>query len=221
MNKIHHFYHIYADGLWQEPVVEHLDALIKFKLYDNLIIFGIGIVGSLENRNIVKNFLNSYNLNKIVYYNETEFGWEQETQDSLYNYCKNNDGLILYTHTKTAGNYNDLHVRWRKTMEYYNVVRWNDCINFLNNGYSSVGCYYLPIPDKLDPSMDGFYAGTFWWTHCKYIANFPKVARGNRYDAEGWIGFLKPIVEKNNEQFNKYDWTPTHPSDETGRVCNW
>lgn len=221
MNNIYHFYHIYADGRWQEPVTEHLDALLRFGLYDNLISFNVGIVGNIENRNAVKNFLSSYNLQKLIYCNETDSGWEQETQDSLHDHSQNNEGLILYTHTKTAVNYNDLHVRWRKSMEYYNVVRWADCVNFLNNGHSGVGCYYTPIPSKLDDSMDGYYAGTFWWSHCKYVRLFPRVARGNRYDAEGWIGFLKPSVEKSGNHFNQYDWTPTHPGDEMGRVLNW
>jgi hypothetical protein len=218
--NLYHFYHVYADGRWQEPLQEHFDTLIRFGLINNLKSFNVGIVGNIDNRNIVKDFIRNYNLN-INFCNETDDGWEQETLDSLYYHSKENDGLVLYTHTKTAVNYNDLHVRWRKSMEYYNVVRWSDCVNFLNNGHSGVGCYYIPIPSKLDESMDGYYAGTFWWTHCKYIRNFPKVARGNRYDAEGWIGFLKPSVEKNNEPFNQYDWTPTHPGDEIGRVISW
>jgi hypothetical protein len=63
---IYNFYHIFADGLWQTPVTEYLEALKTSGLYDNLKSFNIGIVGSPENRQEVIKFLNDNKINYTV-----------------------------------------------------------------------------------------------------------------------------------------------------------
>lgn len=56
---ISHFYHVYADGGWERPVVEHLDQLERSGLAAALDSFGIGIVGGSLNRLEVINFIDS------------------------------------------------------------------------------------------------------------------------------------------------------------------
>jgi hypothetical protein len=220
--NIVYFYHIYADGMWEEPVTEHFKALIDSDLYSNLKQFNVGLVGSLENRLKIKNFINNYNF-KVNICNESDSGWEQETLDSLHDFCKNDKekNYIVYTHSKTATNNSDLHVRWRKTMVYYNIIKWRECFLLLEDKVSAVGCYYLKMTEKLSDEMDGFFGGNFWWTHSQYLKDFPEVTRTSRYDAEGWIGFLKSKVENNNEIFRIHDWTPCHPGEENGRIVEW
>ena len=55
----------------------------------------------------------------------------------------------------------------------------------------------------------------------KYLKNFPRPARTNRYDAEGWIGFLKPIAEDMGDTYVFHDYTPFHPASGLGFVTEW
>jgi hypothetical protein len=69
--------------------------------------------------------------------------------------------------------------------------------------------------------MSGFFGGTFWWTHLKYMRKFPKPWRRGRHDAEGWIGFLKETVEGNGEQLRIHDFNPSHPAEDSGMKIEW
>ena len=194
MTDLHHFYHVYSKGSWQLPLNEHLAALKHSDLINNLKTFQIGIVGPPETRQEVKNYLNSEGINYSVC-SEVDDGWEQETQDKMWEFAQFNDGFVLYAHTKNAVNINPLHIRWRRSMTYYTVVIWSECVRLLSEGVSAVGSHYLPSSNNEVQSMSGFFGGTFWWTHLKYLRKFPKPWRRGRHDAEGWIGFLKETVE--------------------------
>lgn len=220
LEPLHHFYHIYSKGQWEVPVQDHIRALKQYGLYNKLSSLNVGIVGPPETREAVKNYLNSQDI-KYNVCTEVDDGWEQETLDELWNFAKNNDGYALYAHTKNAVNINPLHVSWRKSMTYYNVVNWQSCVKLLDNNYCAVGCHYLLIDNKLDERMHGFYAGTYWWTKMKYLKNFPRPARTNRYDAEGWIGFLKPVAEDMGDTYVFHDYTPFHPASGLGFVTEW
>lgn len=52
--KITHFYHVFADGDWETPAEEHIEALVASELIDNLSDMFLGIVGAPPNRDRVK-----------------------------------------------------------------------------------------------------------------------------------------------------------------------
>jgi hypothetical protein len=227
MNKIHHFYHIYASGMWQTPTIEHIKALNDSGLMNSIHSFNFGLVGSPQDRKIVEEFLKE-NFKSINIVAQADEGFEQETMDAIYDYAKDHSGYVLYAHTKNAMNLNDLHVKWRKSMTYFTVIKWKECIDLLNNGYNAVGSHYLKItPTSLvpepgyDKSYYGLFAGTFWWTDLKYIKNFPKVERNNRFDAEAWISNLKEVVENTGKDFKVYDFNYNHPVNAKGMVYSW
>jgi len=219
--SIHHFYHIYSNGAWIPPVHDHIRTLKQSGLIDKLDTFQIGLVGAEHTRNEVKSFLDSENVSYTVC-TEVDDGWEQETQDKIHDFAQDNDGYVLYAHTKNAININPLHIAWRLSMTYHTVVIWEDVIKHLDNGYCAVGSHYLEGGNENVKTVSGFYAGTFWWTHLKYIKNFPdKPDRSSRYGAEGWIGWLKPTVEAMGEEFKIYDYVPHHPGDQSKMVTSW
>jgi hypothetical protein len=190
--KIYHFYHIYADGLWQIPVDQHFKALKKSKLYDSLTCpVKIGFVGNNENINNVKNFLNINNYNYEIVSIKSD-GWEQVTQQELYNFSQYNDGYILYAHTKGSHSQQYPNIPWRETMTKYNVLNWNDCINKINEGYDATGIYWMNSLGAEHIGHNNFYAGTFWWTTLDFIKKLPPPNYEHRHRAEGWIG-LNPI----------------------------
>lgn len=221
MNNLHHFYHIYSGGMWENPTKGHIKALKDSDLISNLTTFNVGIVGPPNTRKEVKKYLDSQDINYNVC-TEVNNGWEQETQDKLYEFSQENDGYVLYAHTKNAYNLNQLHVAWRLSMTYHTVIIWRDVVKHLDEGFSAVGSHYLHGGNGEVETVSGFFAGTFWWTHLKYIKNFPqKASRKNRFGAEGWIGFLKPTVESMGEVCKIYDYVPYHPIDPTRMVTFW
>jgi hypothetical protein len=219
MTNIHHFYHAYSKGNWQIPLEEHIRALKQYGLMKHLKSFNIGLVGPKETRKAVKSYLHRENV-KFKVCTEVEDGWEQETMDALHAFSKKNDGYVVYAHTKNAVNINPLHVDWRKSMTYYTIVLWEQCVKNLNEGASAVGTHYLQGP-QFTNKPSGFFGGTFWWTNLKYIRKFPVCERNNRFDAEGWIGNLLPAVESYGETFKIVDFNPTHPAAHYAMVTDW
>lgn len=218
---LHHFYHVYSNGQWRDPFEEHLDALKRFGLIDTLATFHVGLVGAEHTRQEVKEFMRENDIVANVCA-EVDEGWEQETQDKMYEFAQNNTGYVLYTHTKTAVNQIPLHFMWRRSMEYYNVVQWKDCVAKLDEGFSATGCHYLTDVGAVQMNSNiGFFGGTYWWTHMKYIAKFGLPDRNSRYDAEGWIMRLKPVVESMQENFMVFDYNPSHPAAATGMITGW
>lgn len=221
MSDLHHFYHVYSKGAWDLPLKEHIAALRQSELIDNLKTFQVGLVGPQNTRDDVKKYLDSESINYIVCA-EVDDGWEQETQDKIFEFAQSNDGYVLYGHTKNAVTINPLHIAWRKSMTYHTVIIWRDAVKHLDEGSCAVGSHYLEGGNENVKTVSGFFAGTFWWTHLKYIRNFPEKAnRDNRYGAEGWIGLLKPTVDKMGEPFKIYDYVPHHPGDQSRMVTTW
>lgn len=203
---IHHFYHIYADGDWMRPVSEHIKAL-KMGLADNLETFGLGLVGSAENRHAVIEYIKSQQI-KYEVYAEAVDGWEQVTQIRMWEFCQTHDGLMLYAHSKGASNPSDVNIRWRRSMTYWNVVRWQDCVNKLTE-YDTVGCHWIyPLLSMPEHAIGNpMYAGTFFWAKCELLRTFMKPPLTHRHEAEGWIGY-KYVEQK----WRLWDWTPYFPN---------
>jgi hypothetical protein len=220
MSDLHHFYHVYSNGNWQVPIHDHMKALKEHGLINNLKTFQIGLVGAEHTRKEVIDFLDSENINYTIC-TEVDDGWEQETQDKILEFAQENDGYVLYAHTKNAVNINPLHIAWRLSMTYHTVVIWEDVVKHLDEGYSAVGSHYLDGSNENVKTVSGFFGGTFWWTHLKYIKDFQPPARISRYDAEAWIGWLKEVVERQGDEFKIYDYVPTHPGDESKMVTSW
>lgn len=203
---IHHFYHIYADGKWKEPVSEHVRAL-KMGLYDNLNTFAIGLVGSAENRHAVIDYLNTEGLGYEVYAEALQ-GWEQVTQQKMWEFCQDNKGAMLYAHSKGASDPSDVNIRWRRSMTYWNVIRWKDCVDKLKE-YETVGCHWIyPLLSMPEHTLGNpMYGGTFYWARCELMRTWMKPPLTHRHESEGWIGYK--YVEK---PWKLWDWTPYFPN---------
>jgi hypothetical protein len=184
--KIYHFYHIYADGKWEDPVTEHIDALIKYSLYDSLDKMFIGFVGNNDNIFKVKQFLND----KINYetLDEQLTGWEQLTLEYVHSYSKNNiNESIFYAHTKSSSNPSKININWRKNMTYYNIVEWKERYKNLSS-HDTVGCHFVKSNKSEKKWLpNGVWAGNYWWASCKYLSTIQPLQYNSRHDAETWI----------------------------------
>lgn len=203
---IHHFYHIYADGQCEAPIREHVRAL-KMGLYDQLDTFAVGIVGRPEKRKEVINCLNTLDI-KYTVCAEADTGWEQVTMIPMWEFSKTNEGVILYTHTKGAYSPIDVNIRWRRSMTYWNIIRWQDALEKLKD-HGAYGCHWIqPTLNMPEHKLGNFMmAGTFFWTHCMLVRTWPRPALTHRHEAEGWIGY-----GWHQSPFKVWDCTPYFPN---------
>lgn len=194
MTPIHHYYHVYADGAWEEPVREHTDALRDSGLedYPNFL-FHIGLVGRKENVQRVRDYLGKKNLEWTLI-GWCEKGWEQLTLNGVAHDCKHTEGLVFYAHTKGSHDPSRFNTAWRKRMTYFNVTRWKDAVAKLEN-CSAYGCHWMEVEGSW------IFGGNFWWTHMAHLRLLGPVSMDNRWKAEEWIGHLRHHVK----DFRAYD----------------
>ena len=132
--------------------------------------------------------------------------WEIPTLKSLKDYCDNvsEETYVLYIHHKGVTHIGNEAVNdWRDLMMYFNVTKWRECVEQLDNGHDTAGVLWRGNYHHLH------YSGNFWWARSSYIKKLPKVRMPveNNYfgqfglgppgylhkmDAEFWIGLGNP-----------------------------
>jgi len=191
--KLYHYYHLWVAGhtdLWKHIFNEHLDNLILSKLLFHLESFYIGFVGPKDKIALAKEILKTRGINYISAI-ETDSGYEQVTQNKLYEFSLNNDGYVLYSHNKGSFHPSHYSISWRNAMEYHNILNWKFALEKLQN-VDAVGIHWL-TPDVSPDFPLPFFGGTYWWSHLSYIRKLGYPKNNTRYDAENWIGVLPNI----------------------------
>lgn len=188
-----HFYHVYADGDWRDPVAEHLAAL-KDSKFDGY--FGMGVVGTAENYDEVWQELDAIRTPDRIACAPS--GWEQVTLALAAQFAAENDGSVLYAHTKGAARKSAFQNAWRQNMTALLVSKWQDARDALATGhYDAVGCHWLTERDFPHVKVQTDYpmfGGNFWMATCEYIRSLPPLQTENRHQAESWIGKGEPRV---------------------------
>ena len=211
--NLYPFYHFLADGQWLEPASDHFRALQESGLLEALDGLYIGFVGNDDNIARAIEWLDAYGKPYTIVSRVLE-GFEQETLDHLSDFSKENDGYVLYGHTKGAGYPVPISMPWRKSMIWYTIMLWRECVTHLDNGYTTVGSHWFQRggPEHLEWP---FWGGTYWWAHLKDLRLLDRPTRNARYDAEHWIGELQRHMVINQFDMNpnpiapvylKYDW---------------
>lgn len=188
---IYHFYHCYSAGSWFNPLNEHINALVDSGLYENINKFFIGFVGNDDQCNETIDYLNSRNISFSVCA-KVDQGYEQITHHALYDFAKENDGNVLYAHTKGSYNVDAYRDDWRKLMTKYNVEYWKKNIELLKY-FDSVG-WDLRKTDYV------FYAGNFWWTNLSFVRKLDPPKYEDRWSPEYWL-WVK------GEEHKMYSWS--------------
>lgn len=174
-HKLKHYYHIFAQGLWQTPWTEHLTALTDSGFLDALDFIGIGIVGSEANRKRVKEVLPS-RFNVVA---EACSGFEQVTHAAIAEDLTE-PAKIFYAHTKGSANHRHDQDNWRREMTDGVVYHWRECVDLLDQ-YDAVGCRFRKDPFR-------HFSGTFWAATSDYLSTLAPISYVYRDDAEAWIG---------------------------------
>lgn len=190
--NVSHWYHVWAQGEWREPVAEHLDALAACG-YDGP--FHVGVVGAPERRAEALAELNAIRPPDSIA--EAETGWEQVTLHPLHEYSQTHDGAILYAHTKGASDPSTINIAWRRSMSWHLVRNLHACKGAIEQGYDVVGCHWLTpeeFPGHVQHAPLPCLGGNFWLASCEYLKRLAPCAVSCRHDAEGWIGTGDPNV---------------------------
>ncbi len=99
----------------------------------------------------------------ILFCKHNDGSWEQDTAIEFKKYADQCDEVeyVLYFHNKGTTHHNkptEISTRyWRHYLEYFNILKWEDCVSKLNEGYDSCGTQWLP------GFYSNHYSGTFFW----------------------------------------------------------
>lgn len=193
--QIDHFYHIYANGQWRQPLEEHILALNYSGLLPHIENMYVGYVGSIDNIVAAEAEVTA-NLSTTTVA-RSPVGWEQETMSHIPRLVNKNP--VLYAHTKGSSHVNPFTAAWRRSMTKECIINWQRALDALN-GYDTAGCHWLRAEDG-----KWFFGGTFWWATADYLRTLPPIGYDNRFQAEHWIG-LNPNVKA-------FDLKPGHPGE--------
>jgi hypothetical protein len=204
--KIKIFVHLTDLPKSQSVAEEILEKLIISDLIDNAETefycnYKLDNFKWLEER--IKNYPNA----SIVNLNATPEEYELPTLNELKKFCdlSKEEYYILYIHHKGASRVGKKGYPgipdWRKLMLYFNVERWKDAVEKLDQNFDTVGALWSR--KKFD-----HYSGNFWWAKSSYIKKLPFIERPvnlnyqqepqfnhslhYRFDAECWIGLSNP-----------------------------
>lgn len=206
MKKIAVFYHLYIpelSSIWTWWVDEQMGLLKSTGLADASNVYmcitvplNIGDTGGkFTFDQLVVNYIreNFPFVNILDVRGTHEYNlFEGQTISQLYQYCLNNDGYVFYFHNKGMSSYST-HIPtglkdWRHYMQYFNIERWNDCVEKLDEGYDCCGVSWIKredlagnIPTEGKRYIGNHFSGNFWWARCDYIRTLPDPLKVEEY----------------------------------------
>lgn len=206
MTELHHYYHVFAGGAWQEPVEEHYSALAKIGFDAPMT---VGVIGRPEER--AEAVERIYRLRRPKRVIQADKGWEQLTLRAAWaNARKRPEGLTLYCHTKGAGRPERLQDAWRRSMTCALLAGVHaggldpvssshdmtgleaHCQTLAMPGlFDLVCCHWLTAenyPDVVADTPFPMVGGNFFLARNDFLATLPPVPNRARHDAEAWIG---------------------------------
>lgn len=190
------FIHVCATERGIEILIEQINKIKKFGLYNKLEKIYLGVLGDyikvlehdiyLENDKI-----------EVIYFSKNMKEWEFPTLSKLKLFCDSStkNYHILYIHTKGIIHNTPFVEDWRNFMEYFLIERHEVCLNDLLK-YDAVGVNYHKKPWN-------HYSGNFWWANSYHIKKLVdpdslpregnKYTEGGRWNAEKWLlSYYKP-----------------------------
>lgn len=198
------YFHIATIGNYQEIVDEVFYSLNKVNLIEiadkiKLCVVGQGKVNYLLNKNIEYYQIPDINVGEFY----TLKFIEQDVKETISN------DKILYIHTKGVTSSNNECINdWRKYMLYFNVEKYIDAINSLND-YDTYGVDLVDEPIK-------HYSGNFWWSNANHIKRLPSIDSIShpeskriltvRHNAEFWLTMAEGNHKSaHNSKINVYE----------------
>ena len=220
MKKVHIYINVSTIGDHNE-VMNYLLESIKYSgLYDRCEDISIVINGDLEKVEVneVKDKYLFYNREKSVTHYEfpiLEMIWE----DSI---TKDDEFYILYLHMKSSTRYGEEVKDWLKYMTYFNINKWGDMIDLLDDcDVCGVNLYEGSSENLVNRTITHF-SGNFWWSKSSYVKNLKNPYWENpisdnysmfRYQCEYWNCTGREGVFKSLWNSNINHYSERYPSE--------
>lgn len=206
--KIMGFYHVCMINNFEQIVKEQVAELVASGLYKSSEKINVVLAGDMDNAKKVRMILAKYN--KFVIADVVSIKAYEFPTINLLKKHSNTDQKFFYYYIHTKGVSFPQHKggkHWRDYMMYYNVTKWNECVEKLKEGYETCGC-------KLYEHTKGFpkhYSGNFWWAKSEYIQRCPPVEgldHSDRFQAEFWLCKASPNSATLCQIYIDYDKNP-------------
>lgn len=191
--KIIGFWHIGVVGVWRKIIAEQYAKLMESGLYDVSEKIVVGFVGG-KNRECELNIPILDDPKFEVFITNDTKDYELPTVARVWKEAQEREESFLcyYFHTKGAsldGTPNEEPGNaWRLYMEYFNLERWEDCVEILKE-YETCG---------VEHRVDYLYDGNFWWARSDYIKKLPngyeywEQHKDDRHVAERYLCLARP-----------------------------
>lgn len=206
MKKIALFYHLYQANDWIDLFLEQFTRVKNSGLMDAASHIHIGVNGDsplpLNDIDITGS-----KLERIIVSNNLYRESEADTLVDLWKFSKARpDYKILYFHSKGVTHLaktkegwqptgqSPYVQRWREYLEYFNIDKWNTCVDHLNH-YDCAGTEWVPPSACIQIGHDTHphYSGNFWWARSEYVS---KLSLSSLYlhknNCEKWIATANP-----------------------------
>lgn len=204
------FYHVCMINNYMEVVKEQVADLVSSGLYEASQEIRVVLAGDADDAKRMKEYFADSPKFKVVELSSVKaYEFPTIRQVKLQSGAGAKE-FYYYIHTKgvtypnhKGGKY------WRDYMMWYNVHKWEGCVEKLMEGYEMCGC-------KLVENHRAFpmhYSGNFWWAKSEYIRRCPPVEGLNhqdRYQAEFWSCKGSPNAATICQVYIDYDKNPPY-----------
>jgi hypothetical protein len=191
------WYHLWADGAWEQPLAEWQEALAAARFTGER---RYGLVGTPKNALRALGHLTGPCEGTVV----TDKGFEQVTLEALRAYALTHDGAVIYGHAKGSAHPSELQEAWRRSMTALLIGHWRENLALIEAGYDAVGSHWLTPGEYPELVHSPFFGGNFWMASCNYVRRLPPLVHEPRHMAEAWVGLANPVV---------FDLRPGWPGD--------
>jgi hypothetical protein len=169
------FYHLACMGNWQEVFKEQMLQLKQNDFRQIKLI----VLGTKEDIQIVNSTFGELKFEVEVIFQAPELThFEKPALLAIEDYAKENEGYVLYLHSKGVSNPADgAKVKWRNLMMRELVQNWESCMMQLPH-YDAIGVNWRDMPPT------SHFCGNFWYASTKYLrklANFKQYYDNPRY----------------------------------------
>lgn len=162
--QVNVFYHLACMGNWQEVFSEQVQQLGKNGFNE----ISLTILGSPDDVIQATTICKELNCSPRVVFHDSELtNFERPALLAIENHAHQNDGYVLYLHSKGVSNpADDTKVKWRRLMMRELIEKWEHCVLELPH-YDIIGVNWRdmqPVPH---------FCGNFWYASTHYLRTLP------------------------------------------------
>lgn len=219
--KILGFFHMSQTNNWANIVPGQWSTFKESGLYDasdKIYVIHNGVTDPDKAPELPDNLLDEIKNDPKVIYEaiNSRYSFEFPTLCLLQKIAKESKEpfYAYYFHSKGAATANHMIKNpaywWMKYLMHYNITKWQQCIDKLEEKYEACGVEWRTVPLK-------HFSGNFWWATSEYIKKLPDCEdwwqkhKHDRVMAEMFVGLADPkyyCFKNTHQNLYLYSCTP-------------